>query len=266
MILRPAQGLHAEEVQPYLANLQPEDASLRSALDFLLGWDLQTGMDSPQAALFEVFWARLVANTWADHLGYQPSGGGNVAWATQLLLAQPDNPLWDNPNTDTTETRDDVLLQSLQEAVAEMTAAQGSDQTAWRWGDLHTATFVSQPLGQSGIGLIESLFNGGPVPTSGSWDTINRTNWYTNNGYVVAGSISSMRMIVDLSNLDASRSMHTTGQSGHPFSPYYTDMIDPWRLVEYHPMRFGADSVESGALDHFTLNPAPADLTAGQGE
>jgi len=256
-------SLHAEEVQPYLANLTTEDAALQDAIDLLLAWDLQTNMDSPQAALFEVFWTRLVANTWADDLGYQPSGGGNLAWGTQELLARPDDPIWDNANSDTLETRDDVLLQSLLEALAELTATQGGDSSAWRWGDLHTATFVNQPLGQSGIGLIESLFNGGPVPTSGSWDTINRTNWYTDNGYTVAGSISSMRMIVDLGDLDASLSIQTTGQSGHPFSAHYTDMIDPWRLMDDHPMRFGQESVEAGAQNHFELRPGPT-ITADE--
>ncbi len=47
---------------------------------------------------------------------------------------------------------------------------------------------------------------------------------------------SSMRMIVDLGNLDNSLAIHTPGQSGHTFHRHYTDMIDPWRKIEYHPM------------------------------
>jgi acyl-homoserine lactone acylase PvdQ len=28
--------------------------------------------------------------------------------------------------------------------------------------------------------------------------------------------------------------MYTTGQSGHPASEHYSDMIEPWRTLGYH--------------------------------
>jgi penicillin G amidase len=48
--------------------------------------------------------------------------------------------------------------------------------------------------------------------------------------------IPSLRMIVDLGNLDNSVSIHTPGQSGHAFHTHYNDMVDFWRNIEYHPM------------------------------
>ena len=35
-----------------------------------------------------------------------------------------------------------------------------------------------------------------------------------------------MRMIVDLSNLDNSLQVFTTGESGHAYAPHYVDMAD----------------------------------------
>ncbi len=259
-------SLHAEELQPYLGGLAPEDKTLQTAIDFLLGWDLQTDMDSPRAALFEVFWAKLAENLWADDLGFLPNGGGHLAWATQSLLDLPNHAVWDNQATPEVEKRDDILLDSLQDAVDFLTSQQGSDWNAWRWGALHTATFVSPPLGQSGISLVESLVNAGPVPVSGSWDTLNRTNWNTDAPFAVRGSISSMRMILDFSDLGASRTIHTTGQSGHPFSAHYRDMVDPWRLMGSQAMRFSAESVEAGAQARLELRPSPLDRASGQTE
>jgi penicillin G amidase len=46
-----------------------------------------------------------------------------------------------------------------------------------------------------------------------------------------------MRMVVDLSDLDNSRAIHTTGQSGHPYHRHYTDLIDDWSAGRFHPMR-----------------------------
>jgi penicillin amidase len=64
-----------------------------------------------------------------------------------------------------------------------------------------------------------------------------------------------MRMIVDLSNLSNSLSMHTTGQSGHAFHPHYIDMADPWRSLQYHPMLWERGQVESAAESHLRLVP-----------
>ena len=50
--------------------------------------------------------------------------------------------------------------------------------------------------------------------------------------------------------------MHTTGQSGHPYSGHYDDMIDRWRNVEYHPMLWTQDQVEAAAVNRLTLHPS----------
>jgi penicillin G amidase len=126
--------------------------------------------------------------------------------------------------------------------------------TKWQWGDLHTATFTNQALGQSGIGLIESIFNRGPLPVDGSIDTVNNTGYSMANPYTVR-TVPSYRMIVDLGDLANSLAMHTTGQSGHPFHRHYDNMIDPWRNVEYHPLLFGRVGVEADAQNTLILRP-----------
>ncbi len=245
-------SLVAEELMPYLLALDTSDESLAETITWLAGWNLQTDINSPQAALFEMFWLELGKALWADQLG-TPDGD---AWAVRLLLDQPDHPWWDDTTTpETVETRDDILLRALSRALEAMTAAQGSDRNAWRWGDLHTATFVNTPLGQSGIGLIESLFNAGPVRVGGSSRAINNTAWSLSNPFAVR-SLPSLRMIVDLADLENSRAIHTTGQSGHPFSPHYRDMIEAWRTIGYHPLRFGDEAVSAAAVHTLELRPA----------
>ncbi len=64
-----------------------------------------------------------------------------------------------------------------------------------------------------------------------------------------------MRMIVDLSDLDASLAIHPTGQSGHPGHKHYDDMIDLWLNGEYHPMHFTQEAVEAGSGDILLLKP-----------
>jgi penicillin amidase len=77
-------------------------------------------------------------------------------------------------------------------------------------------------------------------------DTVNNTGYSLNDPYGVV-IVPSYRQIVDLGDFTRSVSMHTTGQSGHPYHRHYGDMIDPWRNIEYHPMLWQRAYVEADA-------------------
>ncbi|MCC7206053.1 MAG: penicillin acylase family protein [Anaerolineae bacterium] len=217
-------------------------------------WDYQMGMDSGQAALYAAYWANLARRLWNDELGFT-MGGSPVSLGAVALVNEPDSAYWDDMSTaDRVETRDDVLRAAFVDAFNELKGRLGENYRMWRWGDIHTTTFVSNPLGLSGIGPIEGYVNAGPVRTGGSSETINRSAWDVSAPYEV-GSLSSMRMIVDLSDPDGGLWIHTTGQSGHPASLYYREMIDRWRNVQYDRMRFTRDAVEASAANRLTLQP-----------
>ncbi len=250
--------LSAEELIPYLADLQFDDVELNEARDWLLEWDYQCHMDSPHTALYAQFWLKLMDNLYRDQGGEDiPLYGGDTEMrATFLLLQEPDNPWWDDITTNyITETRDDILLRSFEEGYAATVAALGKNRDDWRWGELHTATFVSNPLGLSGIGLIERIVNRGPVSVSGSTQTINNTVWAVPLDNFTVMWLTSMRMIVDLSDFSRSITIHTTGQSGHPYNEHYDDMIDLWRKIEYHPMLWTRGQVEAATIQRLILKP-----------
>jgi penicillin amidase len=170
------------------------------------------------------------------------------------LLDEPHSPWWDEKATPTVETRDDVIHQALTAADAELTASQGNDPQSWRWGTMHTLYVRNQSFGSSGIGPIEWLFNHGPEGVSGGSNIVNATGWDASVGYEV-DAVPSMRMIVDLSNLDASRWVQLTGESGHAFSPHYTDQFELWRTGQTLPMRWDEASVRASTVDTLTLKP-----------
>jgi penicillin amidase len=244
------------EVIPYLADLSFEDASLSAAQSRLAAWDGQMPMDSPEGALYGCFWVELLAATFHDELPEDlwPDGGGRSADAINGLLQDPENAWWDDITTAETETRDDILAGAFEQGYAACAEQLGDDLDSWQWGALHTATFENQTLGQCGIGLIEGIFNRGPVPVSGTEVTVNSTGCDATEGFGVT-SVPSERMIVDLSDLSASQTMHTTGQSGHPGNRHYADMIDDWRFIRYHPMLWDSEQVTAAAESHLTLQP-----------
>ncbi|MCL0084198.1 penicillin acylase family protein [Dehalococcoidia bacterium] len=250
--------ISAEELMPYLAGLRFDNPELANARDWLLEWDYRFDIDSPQAALYAQFWARLMHYLFIDQLGedVQVRGGSREIWATFLLMEQPDNAWWDYIATEeVVETRDDILIRSFSEGYANTVAALGKNRDDWRWGELHTSYFVSTPLGMSGIGLIEDMVNRGPFATSGSTGTVNNTVWDAGAGDFSVSALPSMRMIIDLADLSQSVAIHTTGQSGHPYSRHYDDMIDTWLNMEYNPMLWTREDIEAAAVNRLILHP-----------
>ncbi len=246
----------AQDVLPYLRSLSSDDPRLAEALELLRAWDGRAVRDSARAALFEAFRLHLIDFTFSDELGEQllRQAQGSASVALVDLLADETSPWFDDIDTPEVETRDEILLLALEEAVGELTETLGQNMARWRWGDLHTATFENQSLGQSGIGMIEAIFNRGPVPVDGSSGTVNATSYSLNSPYTVSG-VPSQRQVVDLGDFTRSVSMHTTGQSGHPYHRHYDDMIDPWRNIEYHPMLWERADVEADAEGVLVLTP-----------
>jgi penicillin amidase len=252
--------INALEIMPALTALTFDDPVLTDARDWLAAWDAQAGMDSPQAALWAWFTAHLLDNTFHDQLPDSSTASSHNLFAIVQLLDTPENAWWDDTSTPAvTETRDDILKTSLAEALESTTAQLGDDRGQWRWGALHTASFISNPLGLSGISLIEDIVNRGPVAVSGGPEIVNATSYSAWNalqtGEFEVGGHPSMRTIIDLGDWDSSLSILPTGQSGHPFSPHYADQIELWRHTEYHPMWFSRAAVEDAASDRLVLSP-----------
>lgn len=249
----------AQELVPLMGSLSSSDAAVQSALDQLRSWDYQLRRNSIAASIFEIYYMHLLPAVVSDELGpeaaekYITNGDSQVLFM-HSLAASSDGRWWDNVTTPNIETRDEIMLQVLTEAVAWLQENQGEDMEDWVWGNLHTATFVSNPLGQSGVGMLENLVNRGPFPADGGKDIVNATGWSWSEPAAVNWH-PSMRMIVDMSNFDASLAIMPTGQSGHPNHPHYDDMIQLYLNGQYHPMLYSAEAVENAAVETLILEP-----------
>ena len=225
-------------------------------VNLLKGWDYQDRADSSAAAMFNAFWRHLLQNTFNDDMPeerYYPDGGSR--WNEIMRHINADSAWWDDKSTtDVVETRDDIIKKSFEQGVTELKGIFGKDTSKWNWGDMHASTFRNGTLGESGIGLIEALFNRGPYPTSGGEAIVNATGWSINDGYET-NWLPSMRMIVDLGDLNNSVTVHTTGQSGHAFNKHYDDMVLLWTNIQYYSMLWNEQAVTSNAEGHLVLTP-----------
>jgi penicillin amidase len=247
----------AATLVPLLMKTDLGDTKLDEIRSILKDWGYQDGMNSSPAALYAAFWQKFLVNTFGDDLptDMQPAGSSRWFEVVRNMASQPDSHWWDSQLTiDRIETREDILKLSFSQAVSDLQSTHGKDPSKWRWGDLHTATFQNQTLGKSGITPIEMLFNRGPFNTSGGPSIVNATGWNATKSFEVT-SIPSLRMIVDLSDLSKSLTVHPIGQSGHAYHPNYMDMADLWRNIQYYPMLWNEPDIISNAAGRLVLTP-----------
>jgi len=226
----------------------------------LARWDFtqpDTGTMSVPAAFYNEVWRALLADTFDELTGdARPSGADRWMEVVTGLLKRPNDHWWDVTDTsDQVENRDDVLRQAITDGAAALSEEQGSDPAGWSWGRLHTLALNSPTFGESGIAPLEKLFNRGPVETAGGEAEVNATSWTAYEGFTV-DQMPSMRMVVDLRNLDESRWVNLTGQSGHVFDPHYWDQTHLWVTGQTLPWPFSREAVDAAKEQTLTLQPS----------
>ncbi len=223
----------------------------------LLDWDFTQPADSAAAAYFNVVWSNVLRLTFHDQLpeSLWPDGGDRWIAVVGNLLRQPSNQWWDDAGTESVvEDRDQILAEAMRQARDELTRRMNVSPKKWTWGHLHRLDLENQSLGQSGIGVVEAIFNRGPYDVGGGSASVDATNWDAVDGYAVT-SAPSMRMVVDLDDLDRSRWINLTGASGHVASGHYRDQTRDWVDGHTLPWAFGRRAVEQATQHRLVLEP-----------
>ena len=247
---------------PALAALPARSEEVAVMQELLTGWMRgerpgQMDSDGAAAAAYAATWRHLLALTF-DELpeGHEAHGGSRFVEVVKALLESPEDPWWDRAGTERRETRDIVLHEALEDAHTELVELMGDNPQGWRWGDIHTGVFNNASLGESGVSLIESVFNRRSNNVSGGSAIVNATQWIASEGYETKG-VPSFRMVIDLGDPDSSLAIHAPGQSGHAYHSHYDDLLEPWAAGEMHPFPWDRDTVESLAESTLVLRPAP---------
>ncbi|WP_197430031.1 penicillin acylase family protein [Auraticoccus cholistanensis] len=224
----------------------------------LAEWDLRADPGSAGAAWFSVAVREVLRLTFSDELPEELWPGGGDRWMAVLaeLVADPDNPWWDDVTTpDVVEQRDDVLAEANLAARKQITALISRDPAGWEWGKLHRLELTHQTLGTSGVGVVERLFNREGPGLGGTTGTVEATSWDARERDFTPLNGPAMRMLVDLGQLDASRWVNQTGVSGHAFAEHYEDQSRLWARDEMMPFVHGAEAVHAAGVDTLVLAP-----------
>ncbi|OKO73000.1 penicillin acylase family protein [Bradyrhizobium sp. NAS96.2] len=245
-------GMLARRLVALLKPLTSVDANVKKGLDLLKAWDARDTEDSAAAAVYEVWIANhlgpVLLKTTAPKAAELIAPEASSISAITGYLEKPDAALGSNPAAE----RDRVLRDSLGAAVADVTDKLGSDASMWRWGRLHVAKFdhALMPLADKATAAQMQV---GPLAYGGAANVPRAATYRRSDYHLTAGA--SFRMVLDVGNWDASRTINTPGQSGDPFSGHYRDLAPLWATGQYVPLLYSRPAVEAATAEAITLTP-----------
>ena len=142
-----------------------------------------------------------------------------------------------------------------------MVSGSARSPSSWSWGAIHQLDLESPSLGQSGVAPVEWLLNRDGYEVGGGDAAVDAAGWDAadddfRNRFTVTWA-PSMRMVVSLADLDDSRWVNLTGESGHAFDGHYTDQAELWAGGRSLPWAFTRSAVDATAEHTLTLRPAP---------
>ncbi|MFC8092248.1 penicillin acylase family protein [Streptomyces sp. NPDC057301] len=284
----------AKLLVPKLLKIDIDDKNVRDAQELLEGWDYTQDADSAAAAYFNSVWRNILKLAfgnklpkelrvkgqclWVDPVNTtgpaddtdkvrecgerdadqaQPDGGDRWFEVVRSLMDDEKSDWWTTPKNGTRPAatdRDGLFKRAMIDARWELTAKLGKDIDTWSWGRLHRLFLKNQTLGTDGPGFLQYALNRGPWKLSGGEATVNASGWNAAGGYGVVW-VPSMRMVVNLGDLDKSKWINLTGASGHAYNAHYTDQTDKWADGELLDWSFSNDAVDESTSDTLVLKP-----------
>ncbi|HEX9491054.1 MAG TPA: penicillin acylase family protein [Stellaceae bacterium] len=221
----------ARDLLPLMLAARPASKQAAEALERLKSWDRRMDRDQTAPLLFAAWLRAFNRTVLADKLGSAfDDYWGMHPDVVRLILTK--HPEWCEEPAEGVASCAPQLSVALEQALVELRQRYGDDMNGWQWGRAHAAQFVNELWAR--VPLIGGLIALG-IPADGGYDTVNRgaTPVASPDDPYADTHGSTLRMIVDLSDIAASRFMIAPGESGNPFSSHYGDLVQSWRDVNY---------------------------------
>ena len=229
------------------------DPTAQQAIDLLRDWDGTMARSQAQPLIFSAWLQSLGRELYGDELGPLAARYGEVRPRVLQRMLTSRLQWCDDIATTAIEDCTATVSAALASAVDDLRECLGDDPAAWRWGDLHVARFEHPVL--SRIPVLGNLF-AVTIPTSGGDFTLNRgTPRSTDKNPFSHIHGAGLRAIFDLSDLDSSRLMIATGQSGHVRSKYFANTTADWRDGRYFVLKGNPATIRKETTGELTLSP-----------
>ncbi|TDP64316.1 penicillin acylase family protein [Roseateles toxinivorans] len=237
---------------PYLQKAKSNHPLAAAAQAQLQGFDGVLGADHVAPTLLWAWSRQLTLGLFTERVGGDAAmqkllGARSFRDALELVLERNDT-WW--CKTDCPSQIDAAFTRALDELQGRL----GGDVANWRWGRVHLARSEHRPFSRVKplAGWFETRVAVGGDAFSVNVSRVSQRPDPTTGELYLDEHGPSLRALYDLGDLRRSRFVHSTGQSGLPFSPHYRDFVATWAKVEDVPL--WGDGQPGRVL---SLQPAP---------
>jgi penicillin amidase len=207
----------------------------------LAGFDGTMSADRAAPLIYWAWMRHLTLRVIGDELSVLSDkhvGSRSFFDAIDGMLERDDAAWCDDKRTPAAETCIQQAGAALDAALEELQGLQGPDPAAWQWGRAHQARAEHRPF--SKVKPLARFFEL-RAPVGGDTHTVNvgrvnlKADSVTGEHYLDEHG-PSLRALYDLGDRSRSRFMHSSGQSGLPWSRHYRDLLPRWVEVQDLPV------------------------------
>ena len=136
----------------------------------------------------------------------------------RLIVSDHDSPWWQG-------RREEILRESLVDALGDLTTRYGNDRQQWRWDSDHSASFRHELHGISP--LLDRWLSRGPFPWGGGNPVLARARYGYDRPFEGRAG-ATVRVVIEMGDPMTVRAVIPGGQHGHPVSRHYDDQLQAW--------------------------------------
>lgn len=226
----------ASEALPVLMNLLGDstitDPKAKQYLDELKSWDFFADPNQKAPTLFFIWWSETHQDIWRSWKNFgAPVVTPNNYRTLELLVLEPEGPVFDLKSTASVETAKDHVKTGFNQMLKKMKAwEEGEGDYSWA---NYKKTTIQHLVPQFSSFSVKNVYTGGGSGILNATSGRNGASW---------------RMIVELGDEMSAYGIYPGGQSGNPGSKYYDNFIPIWANGDYLDFNLRTTDQTEGVL------------------
>ncbi|EON78171.1 penicillin acylase [Lunatimonas lonarensis] len=238
-------SLPARVLVSELQKIESTDTDVSNVKSLFGTWDYMLNPESVAAGIY-VMWERKIRSNMATKLIPKEV----APYLTEISMTKTLQWISSNdPGVFGVGEKEELLRNSLHQALNDLTERFGSDWNDWKYGQTgYKHALIRHPLGSVVSDEWREKLELGPVPRGG-YSFTPGANAYGDNNTTGA----SFRIVVDTGDFEQTLGANNPGQSGRHDSPFYRNMFELWWQDQFFRVPFSKSNVEKKAHSKETL-------------
>jgi penicillin amidase len=241
-------SLPARELVPLLTELNGS-TEVMEAIQLLTNWNYVLSPESAAAGLYVSWEQSLKRKLWELIVPLEAKEHISTIQLKRVIdwLQDPTLIFEEDAN----ETRNQILIDVLTEAIDQMEERFGKDRSNWKYGDeAFKHVTMKHPLRNAVNEETLQKLKVGPAPRGGNGYTVASTGNADNQP-----SGGTFRVIIQTGDWDKSVANNSPGQSGNPEHKHYDNLFDEWSKNIYFPLYYSREKVKTIVDYSYELKP-----------